>query len=295
METILSHVRKAFDSLTAGQRKVAKYMLEDPSRIAMLSAKEVGALTGTSETTVIRFCVEIGYTGYGMLQKGIQNALVQERQNGNPIRRLGDVAASEPTDAAAYIAHRMDQNAANVERTLAQLSPAALEQAAERIRTASHIAVIGLRASFAPAHWLTYSLNILRGNTILYHGGMEDGNYLLSQIRPGWLVTALSFPRYMRETHEFVREAKRRSAQVLAITDDELSPLALLADQLLKVESEQPVTLQGMPAVFALLNTLTGFLAVRDRQQVQQRLDQEQAIGERSFYFVNTDDQDGRN
>ncbi|RAV20086.1 MurR/RpiR family transcriptional regulator [Paenibacillus contaminans] len=293
METIRSHIRKAFDSLTASQRKVAKFILEDPSRIALLSAKEVGAFTGTSETTVIRFSVVIGFTGYGMLQKEIHNALLEERKSSNPISRLGTTAASDPTDAAAYIAHRTSLNAANVERTLAELSPAALEQAVELIRSASHIAVIGLRASFAPAHWLTYSLNILRGNATLYHGGMEDGNYMLSRIQPGWLVIAISFPRYMRETHEFVKEAKRRSAQVIAITDDALSPLALLADQLLKVEIEsgQPVTLQGMPAVFALLNTLTGFLTVRDHRQVQQRLDQEQALGERSFYFVNPIDE----
>jgi len=292
METIRTQIRKMFDGLTAGQRKVAKFLLEDPGRIATLSAKEVGARTDTSETTVIRFSVEVGYTGYGMLQKEIQNALVQERKNANPIGSLGEAAAGEPEDPAAYIVYRRSLNAANVERTLTELSPAALEQAVERIRSASHIAVIGLRASFAPAHWLTYSLNILRGNVVLYHGGMEDGNALLSRVQPGWLVIALSFPRYMRETHEFAKEAKRRSAQILAITDRELSPLGLMADQLLKVEVEPPVTLQGMPAVFSLLNTLTGFLTVRDRERVQQRLAQEQAIGERSFYFVNPLDND---
>ncbi len=288
METIRNQIRKAFDGMTASQRKIAKFLLEDPSRITMLSAKEVGAQTGTSETTVIRFSVAIGYNGYGMLLKNIQNALVQERKAGSPLHKLKDTAAGEPTDAAAYIAHRTSLNAANVERTLAALGSEALETAVDRIRSAEHIAVIGLRASFAPAHWLTYSLNILRGNANLYRGGMEDGNYLLSRIEPGWLVIALSFPRYMRETQEFVSEAKRRSAQILAITDNELSPLALLADQLLKVDTGQPVTLQGMPAVFALLNTLTGYLAVQDRSRVQQRLDQEQAIGERSFYFMNS-------
>lgn len=292
MEKILDQVRKMFGSLTAGQRKVAKFLLEDPGRIATLSAKEVGAHTGTSETTVIRFSVEVGYTGYGMLQRGIQNALVQERKDANPIVSLGQAAAGEPEDPAGYVAYRRSLNAVNVERTLTELSPAALEQAVERIRSASHIVVVGLRASFAPAHWLTYSLNILRGNVVLYHGGMDDGNALLSRVQPGWLVIALSFPRYMRETHEFAKEAKRRSAQILAITDRELSPLGLLADQLLKVEAEPPVTLQGMPAVFALLNTLTGFLTVRDRLRVQQRLEQEQAIGERSFYFVNPADAD---
>jgi DNA-binding MurR/RpiR family transcriptional regulator len=290
MESIRSQIRQAFDQLTASQKKVAKFLLEDPSRLAMLSAKQVGELTGTSETTVIRFSVVIGYPGYGMLQKQIHNALLMERKALNPISRLGTEAASEPSEAAEYIAHRTVTNVTGIERTLTELSPAALEQAVECIRTASHIAVIGLRASFAPAHWLTYSLNILRGNANLYHGGMEDGNYLLSRIQPGWLVIALSFPRYMRETHEFVKAAKHRGAQVIAITDDELSPLALLADQLLKVEIEQSVTLQGMPAVFALLNTLTGFLAVSDSQRVQQRLDQEQAISEHSFYFVTPTD-----
>ncbi len=292
MEKIQNQVRQMFDGLTASQRKVAKFLLEDPGRIATLSAKEVGACTDTSETTVIRFSVEVGYTGYGMLQKEIQNALVEKRKNVNPIVSLGESAASEPEDSAAYISYRRSMNMGNIERTLAELSSAALEQAVELIRSAPHIVIIGLRASFAPAHWLTHSLNILRGNVHLYHGGMEDGNSLLSRIQPGWLVIALSFPRYMRETNEFVKEAKQRSAQILAITDRELSPLGLLADQVLKVEVESPVTLQGMPAVFALLNTLTGFLTVRDRSQVQQRLEQEQANGARSFYFVNQADDD---
>lgn len=290
MEKIQNQVRQMFDGLTASQRKVAKFLLENPGRIATLSAKEVGACTGTSETTVIRFSVEVGYTGYGMLQKEIQNALVEERNNSNPIVSLGETAAGEPEDPATYISYRRSMNMNNIERTLAELSPAALEQAVDLIRSAPHIVIIGLRASFAPAHWLTHSLNILRGNVYLYHGGMEDGNALLSRIQPGWLVIALSFPRYMRETNEFVKAAKQRSARIVAITDRELSPLGLLADQVLKVEVEQPVTLQGMAAVFALLNTLTGFLTVRDHKQVQQRLKQEQEIGARSFYFVNPAD-----
>jgi len=287
LESIRSRVRQVFDQLTASQKEVAKFVLKDTDRIATMSAKEIGAMTDTSETTVIRFCVMIGYSGYAELQKEVQNALVQARKIGNPIRKLGDTAAGEPTDAAEYIRQRLNFNAAHMERTLAQLSPPALEEAVERIRTAPHIIVIGLRASFAPAHWLAYALNILRGNTELYRGGMDDGNYLLSRIQPGWLVVAISFPRYMRETIEFAAEAKRRSAQILVITDDELAPLAFLADQVLKVETDQPTTLQGMPAVFSLLSTLTGYLAVRDREKVRQRLDKEQEIGEHSFYFIN--------
>lgn len=272
--------------MTASQKKVARLLLDDLPRIALLSAKEVGALTGTSETTVIRFSATLGYSGYGMLQKAVQNAVLQERKRYNPISKLGTSATHEPSDAAAYLDHAVRRNHEDIERTLNQLGPAMLEQAVGRIWAASSIVVIGLRASYAPAHWLSYTLNILRGNAMLYHGSIEDGNYLLSRLGPDSLVIALSFPRYMRETYEFVREAKARSAQIIAITDDGLSPLALLADQLLQVEAEQPTTLRGMSSVFALLYALTGFMAVTDQERVQHRLAEEQAASEQSFYFV---------
>jgi len=289
MERIAEQIRAAFGNMTAGQRKVAEYFLADPARIALHSAKEAGELTGTSEATVFRFCRSIGYPRYSALQEAVRAELLRpKRRFADPFGAYGASAAREPEDAAEYLAHLQRQDALQVERTLAGVQPETLARAAEAIRSAAGVVVIGLRASYAAAHWFSYALNVLRGGVELYRGGSEDGQLLLSRLEPDWTVVALSFPRYMRETLDFVREAKWLRARIIAITDHELAPIALQADLLLKVEAPPPESLRGMPAVFSLLGALAGYLSVIDRERVGRRLDEYRQAREYSFYFADS-------
>lgn len=271
MENALERIRKFFPNLTNQQKLAAKYMLAQPKQVALHPAKVIGALSGTSETTVIRLCYALSYTGYSELQNEIRRSLLEQVQKENTLASFR-TAAEEIKDQEDLIAFNMEQDLATIRQTLGDLGKERLEKAVSAIQSAKHILVVGFRSSHAPAHWLSFALNVVRGNVHQYNGPIDDANYFLTQVNRDWLVIAFSFPRYISETILFTQAAKAKGAVILGITDDELSPIGPLSDQLLKVSTPTPTVLRGMAAIFSLLNILVSGVVQADREQVQKRL-----------------------
>ena len=62
-------------TFSKGQRLIAKYIEEHSDKVAFMTASRLGATVGVSESTVVRFATEIGYSGYPALQQAMQEML----------------------------------------------------------------------------------------------------------------------------------------------------------------------------------------------------------------------------
>lgn len=55
------------------QRAIARYLQEHPEEVAFMTASRLGSTVGVSESTVVRFATEIGYSGYPAMQQAVQD------------------------------------------------------------------------------------------------------------------------------------------------------------------------------------------------------------------------------
>ncbi|MBW5470013.1 MurR/RpiR family transcriptional regulator [Brevibacillus formosus] len=285
MESVQERIRKHYPELTNQQKLAAKYILAEPKTVALQPAKVVGALSGTSETTIIRLSYALAYSGYSELQNEIRSSLLEKVPKADAIHSFR-TAAVEMKGKQDLISYNMEQDVAYIRQTLGELQKNHLLQAVSSIMAAKNILVVGFRSSYAPAHWLAFTLNVVRGNAHLYNGPVDDVNYLLTQINQEWLVIALSFPRYTSETILFAKAAKERGAKIIGITDDELSPIGPVADQILKVSAPAPTALKGMTAIFSMLNILISGVVQADGEQVQQRLKEYEETSRQIYPFA---------
>ncbi|CAM3273001.1 MurR/RpiR family transcriptional regulator [Brevibacillus invocatus] len=284
MESLQEKIRKSYEQLTNQQKLVAKYLLDEPNQVALHPAKAIGSMTGTSETTVIRLCYSLGYSGYSELQNEIRQSLLFPVIRENIVQTFHD-SAYEYKDSEDVISFTMEQDLAFIQKTLNGLDRRVFDQAVEAIIKAKKIVVLGGRTSYAPAYWLAYALNIVRGDTHLYRGQVDDANYLISEANEDWLIIVLYFPRYLQETLFFSKAAKEKGAKIVGITDHDLSPLGPVADVLLKVSTPSPATLKGMSAIFTLLNVLVSGVSQADREQVQKRIKRYDQTSEQFYPF----------
>jgi DNA-binding MurR/RpiR family transcriptional regulator len=155
---------------------------------------------------------------------------------------------------------------------------------------AERIVVVGLRSSHSAAHWLSFTLNIIKGNTFLYRGEIDDANYMIGQLNSKSVVIALSFPRYAQETLQIVKGAKSQGAKIIGITDEYLTPFGQEIDILLKVVTPKPTSLKGMTVVFFLLNILMNGVMVKDWEKIQERLKNYESTTGKFFPFIQVDD-----
>ena len=73
---ILSALQECSPKFSKGQRRIAAYITESYDRAAFMTANKLGKTVGVSESTVVRFAVELGYDGYPSMQKAMQEMVV---------------------------------------------------------------------------------------------------------------------------------------------------------------------------------------------------------------------------
>lgn len=107
-------------SFSKGQRMIARYIEEHSDQVAFMTASKLGGTVGVSESTVVRFATEIGYSGYPALQQAMQEMIRSkmtstqrlERTSRNiPAHRLLDEALDQDIDILKRTKESVDREA----------------------------------------------------------------------------------------------------------------------------------------------------------------------------------------
>jgi DNA-binding MurR/RpiR family transcriptional regulator len=94
----------------------------------------------------------------------------------------------------------------------------------------------------------------------------------IMQIGEGDVMIAISFPRYSTRIINAVEYAKGRGADVIALTDSNLSPIAPQADQLLIAHSDMASFVDSLVAPLSIINALVVAVAREREAEVSERL-----------------------
>ena len=83
-------------NFSKGQRMIARYIEEHSEQVAFMTASRLGQTVGVSESTVVRFATEIGYSGYPALQQAMQEMI---RSKMTSVQRLERTSTTIPWTA----------------------------------------------------------------------------------------------------------------------------------------------------------------------------------------------------
>lgn len=83
---ILTRIQNEIHAFSKGQKKIASYILTNYDKAAFMTASRLGKTVEVSESTVVRFAVELGYAGYPEMQKTLQE-LVRNKLTSRPAYR----------------------------------------------------------------------------------------------------------------------------------------------------------------------------------------------------------------
>ena len=134
----------------------------------------------------------------------------------------------------------------------------------ERIMGARHIYILGVRSSSFVAGYLNFYMHLLCENVTLVQSNAAGEIFeQLFRIGPEDVMLAISFPRYSKVTMNTVKFAQDRGASIIAITDNELSPVYQMSDAALLAPCEMISFVDSMVAPLSLINALLVALAHR--------------------------------
>ena len=74
-QDLMAIIHNKFPKLSKGQKLISEYILKNYDKAAFMTAAKLGNSVGVSESTVVRFAIELGFSGYPSLQKSLQELI----------------------------------------------------------------------------------------------------------------------------------------------------------------------------------------------------------------------------
>lgn len=262
VDRIMAHA----DRLTVTERKIAAVLADEPQIIAFGTVAQVAQRAGTSGPSVVRLATKLGYDGFVGLQAAVQAELAL---------RLGPardrIRQHMPDDLVGRIqAGELD----NVSATFHNLSRDAIARAADLIADLNRRIWIYPGELTAPIGTvLATLLGQLRPRVTLLVGSELAIGRSLADLAPSDVVLAIDIHRYERSLVAAVGWASSLGAEVLAITDGPLSPLAGAAREAFFFSARGVGPFDSMVGGVALANVIVGAVASRVQDSATDRLD----------------------
>ncbi len=277
---LLTRIREKLPKLSPRQKAVAEYILQNYTKAAFLSTSALGRATGTSESTVVRLAVSLGYPGYPEMRAAMQD-LVKERLT-TLDRIYSPIESSEENVLWDVLQTDFD----TLKRAFTEISEEDFLQVVKLILNANSIYIVGLRSSYSLAHFLGFYLSWFFKNIHVVGSNIEGTFEVMASVEEGDLIIAFGFPRYTRRTLELLALGKKKGAKTVVMTDEH-SPLTQYADISLIVPFAQISVVDSFVVPFSALNAIIALIAVECREKIKGKLEELEHIWqENRVYWV---------
>jgi DNA-binding MurR/RpiR family transcriptional regulator len=239
-----------------------------------MTASKLGKLVGVSESTVVRFAYELGFTGYAEFQSAVQELV---RTKLTPNQRIE--VTKQRIGRGDVLENVMESDIDKIRYTLERINKDAFYDAVEAILAAKNIYVMGARSTEALAMVLQYNLSLIFDNVkFIKPTSTAEVFEQMFSIGEGDVLIAFSFPRYSSKMVSAVKYAKQNGAQVIVFTDSEISPIAEFASCLLRAQSDMASFMDSLVAPISITNAIIVEITRRKETEITARFDKLEAV-----------------
>lgn len=251
-KNILAAIESTDMKFSKGQKRIAKYIIENYDKAAFMTASKLGATVGVSESTVVRFASDLGYEGYPNMRKALQEMI---RNRLTSVQRIE--VAKDTIGTGDILSSVLASDIEKIRTTMEEVDNAAFNAAVDAIMSAKHIYILGARSSVALSMFMGFYLGLLFENVQTVNSvSVSEVFEQIMRVGKGDVVIGISFPRYSRRTVKAMEFARDMGATVIGITDGELSPLAKIAGINLFARSDMVSFVDSLVGPLSLINAL---------------------------------------
>ena len=286
--TIISQMSPQFSK---GQRLIANYIVNHFDKAAFMTAFKLGTTVGVSESTVVRFASEVGFSGYPELQKALQELI---RNKLTTVQRMD--GTSDQLENGNVLARVLGKDIEKIRRTLEETSERDFAGAVDAICSAKTIYIIGVRSSSALATFLSFYFNHIFSDVRLINTNSRSEMFEhIMRIGEGDVFIGFSFPRYSKRTVQAAHYARANGAKVIALTDTGKAPIADAAHFLLMARSDMISFVDSLVAPLSMVNALIVAVGLKKREEVSRTYALLERIwGEYEVFETRGEDQGGQ-
>jgi DNA-binding MurR/RpiR family transcriptional regulator len=266
VEQLLQRISQEYESLSRQLKVIARHVEQHSDHLGLEGIQEVAAQCSVQPSAVVRFAKHFGYSGYTELQRIFRDGLSKQiAPNRNYQSRIRDVIESGAGGlSSSEIAHEfLGGSITGMQELRNSLDDASFKKAVDLLAETEVIWIAGSRRSFPVAVYLDYAFQHTDKRILLVNalGSMHEGH--VRSVRPGDVMVAISFAPYAEETIKVAQQAVQRGAQLIALTDSRMSPLAREAQVCLIVQDNSTFGFRSLTGTMGLAQSLFIALAYR--------------------------------
>ena len=222
--TPLVKIRSERDQMSAIERRIADFVLENAQLLRDYSSQQLANALGISQSSVVKFCQKLGFKGYPDLKYSVGEAIARADSGDAPRARV-----TRGAEQAGLAGELWQRKSAAEEETRLINPPETLETVAEAIGDAGRVFLIGLGGDDIHARAFAQRLALL-GILTVHNFDTAHMTASLSAAAPGDVLVVFSehgrqpalchLCRYFRESRGTVVTVTRHTSNALRAHSD---------------------------------------------------------------------------
>lgn len=268
---LLNVISSKMPDLSKGQKRIASFLTEHYDEAVYLTAAKLGDIAGVSESTVVRFAIELGYDGYPKLQQALEELVKNKLTASQRMKVSYERMANNNKHLLKSV---LSADAERISSTIEDINYEDFDRAVGYIINAEKVYIVGGRSSSALSHFLNFYLNLMRDNVVdASTGAVAETFERIYRINENDLLIGISFPRYSTKTVQAIEYAHSKGARTIAITDSRKSPLVNSASISLITRSDMVSFVDSLVAPLSLINALLLAVSMNKKDDIAKGLD----------------------
>lgn len=257
-----NQIVSSFDDMSPQLQAAARYILDQPRDVALLSMREQAHRAGVQPATMTRLAQYLGLEGYDAVR--VMYADAMRSDNGIFSNKAGAQLASQKLKGEKSLAVDMVTSIGKQIANLAeQHTLDQLVAAAKLLASARRIYCLGLRSSYPVAWHFHYILSFLGDPVIMLDGVGGIGTDAIRGATSDDALLVVSVLPYTRATVETAQYMASLGVAIVAVTDSEVAPLVSLAHHVVLVSIDSPSFLHTMAPAFLVAEILGALIVGR--------------------------------
>jgi len=218
----LTRIKGILPSLFPAEQRVAEFILKNPRVIIHLSITEVARESGVSESTVVRFCQNLGYSGYHELKISLACDLI------TPMHQIHqDIEGGDSITQVIDKVFRADIEALHNTKKIIDIEE--MKRATKAISSCHRLELFAVGNSLPIALDAEYRFIRIGLPCIVYQDAVTQA-MSASLLTKGDVGLGISHSGSSKDVVETVRLAREAGATTICITNYSKSPITQISD-----------------------------------------------------------------
>jgi DNA-binding MurR/RpiR family transcriptional regulator len=275
-------IKKHYPELTSKGKILAEFVLSSPEKAVFMTTRKLAAAVGASEATVVRFVRQLDYASYALFIMALRELIDTELTLIDRSRLADSVVRSDDAELKKIT----NQDIENIRAMMKNIDLSEVKKVRKILKESEAVHIIGSRLSYAPAHYMGWTMAKLRMNVTILSGSDRTTIDRLIFASEKSAVVIIATSRYPNELIRMGKLVNRRKLKLILLTDSPSCPLVQFSDHVLIAPSKTIPFLGNPAALVSLINYLVHTLAADMGKELKKHQEKiEQAYLENDILF----------